>query len=334
MLKRFLIVLTILVLLNLLLNPLTLSSNISEMQTQSDFRSIFAAYPIINLTYAEVEENLVPNSGVLDIPIYITMRLGGNFVNLKERLLNDYVLNIDLSIEEKPSWCTASLSNKEVQLSIIDPEPYQTTLTVTVNENAPAFKQNNVIIKATSPEVSGLFFTRLEAVESSFEISFIVGYWSVVSYDMPKGTIMKISPYETADFEINIENIGNGPTFVKIELIDEPKKGWSANIASSVQLASATDDGMGTRKTVHLRIKSPFEPGYHNEMGSFRVKFTPSYLGRPDLVGSTEIITFNVKSVGNVKDVESENFLLLILITVIFLIIIITFFLKRRFQYK
>jgi hypothetical protein len=259
---------------------------------------IFTVPPLINVTYPIQEENVVPNSGVLDIPLLTTFTLTGPWASAAEKgLLGSSVVQIELKVIQKPDWCTASISNPLANIKVGEPEPYPSTLTVTVNENAPAFQQGVVRISATSKMQRSLMFNiGEETVE--FDISFIIGYWSVVSYDMPEGTLIEVGPLDTADFRIDIENIGNGPTYVGIEIVDIPDDEWSVNIASSVQLAAAVYEGGGTQKTVHLKIKPPYGFGFHNDRKNIKVRFTPYYLGRPDLVGQPEVITFNVQNIG------------------------------------
>jgi len=283
--------------------------------------------PLINVTYPIQNENVIPNSGVLDIPLSTTFTLTGPWASAAEKgLLGTTVVQIELKVIQKPDWCTASISNPLAQIKVGQPEPYPSTLTVTVNENAPAFQQGVVRISATSKiQRSVLFNIGEETVE--FDISFIIGYWSVVSYDMPDGTLVEVGPLDTADFQIDIENIGNGPTYVGIEIVDIPEDEWSVNIASSVQLAAAVYQGGGTKKTVHLKIKPPYGFGFHNDRKTFGVKFTPSYLGKPELIGQTETIYFNVQNIGLSPGYGYE---IPLIITVVVIIILFFYFYRQR----
>jgi hypothetical protein len=282
--------------------------------------------PLINVTYPRPEENLIPLSGALDIPLQTTFELTGPLASIVEKasLLKGTVIQIELKVVSTEDWCDASITNPLVQLGLDHTEPYQSTLTVTVTENAPAFTQGIVKISATSKEQPSLLFSIAEETVE-FDVSFIIGYWSVVSYQMPKGTLMEVGPLDTADFEIEIENIGNGPTYVAIEVIDIPEGDWSINIASSVQLSSSVYGGEGTKKTVHLIVKPPYGFGFHNEREIFKVKFTPYYLGRADLVGQEEIITFNVQNVGLSPGAGYE----IPMIVVVLVIIVVIFYLYR-----
>jgi hypothetical protein len=289
--------------------------------------------PLINVTYPKSEEALIPNSGVLDIPLSTTFTLTGPFASFVEKrsLLRKKGLNIELNVVEKQDWCEASISNPLAQFSIKDTEPYGSILTVTVNENAPAFTQGLVTISATSELKRGLFFNIPEETVE-YDVSFIIGYLSVVSYEMPNGTSAEIEKSDTADFKIDIKNLGNGPTKVEIKLIDVPEEDWDVNIPSTVLLSSATNSGDKTSESVHFRIKPKKSSDWNNEIKTFKVKFTPSYMGKPELVGQQEIITFNVQKIGSIDEEESVNTFLIILIVAIILIILILIILKRRFS--
>jgi hypothetical protein len=283
--------------------------------------------PLINVKYPVQEENLVPNSGVLNIPLETTFTLTGPFASfVQSGLLRSTVVQIELKVVEKEDWIEASISNPLVQLGLDHIEPYQSTLTVTVTENAPAFTQGVVRISATSKMQRSLFLNiGEETVE--FDVSFIVGYWSVVSYEMPKGTLVEVGPLDTADFQINIENLGNGPTYVAIELIDVPQEEWSINIASSVQLASTVYGGEGTSKTVYLKIKPPYGFGFHNERKVFGVRFTPSYLGKPELIGQQETIYFNVQNIGMSPGAGYE---IPLIVAVVVIVSLMYYFFRQR----
>ncbi|UCF50544.1 MAG: LPXTG cell wall anchor domain-containing protein [Thermoplasmatales archaeon] len=283
---------------------------------------------IINVTYPEKEDEVIPNSGVLDIPLSITAELSGPWAKIVERvsLLGNAILQIELKIVDKPTWCEASISNPLAQIRVGGTEPYSSTLTVTVTESAPAFQQATVRISATIKLQRGLIFNIAEET-AEFDISFIIGYWCVVGYFLPNGDSIEIKSIDSADFQIELENLGNGPTYVKIDLIDDPKEGWSVNIASSVQLDSNRGNN---KKSVHLRINPP-KKSDNKIRKTFGVKFSPSYLGRPNLKGSEEIIYFTVESIGNLKnEEESDNNFLIILGVVLFIIILILIILKRR----
>jgi hypothetical protein len=160
---------------------------------------------------------------------------------------------------------------------------------------------------------------------------FLIGYWCVVSYELPNGNHIEIDQLDIADFQIDIENIGNGPTLVNIDVLDYPEDEWSVSITSTVQLDSAADGGGRTSKSVHLRIVPSVNSDKNKVIQTFKIKFTPSYLGRPDSTGQPETITFNVQKIGSLDEEEESDYnLLVILVAAVIVIIHLSIFLKRR----
>jgi hypothetical protein len=288
---------------------------------------------MINVSYPTLEENVIPNGEALTIPLETTFTLTGRWASYAENSrIGKSVVQIELKVVEKPDWCTASISNPLANIAYGEEEPYKSFLTVTVNENAPAFQQGVVKISATSVSKRGLLFNIIGNT-TEFHISFIIGYLSDVVYELPKGTFAEIKTSEKIDFPIEIKNFGNGPTFVDIEIMDYPEKIWDVDITSSVQLSSGNYESEDSTKTVFLKIKPKKSSDWKNDRETFRLKFTPSYLGRPGLQGQQEIINFNVQK--NDSEEGSVNKFLIILILGIILIILISIILKRRFlQYS
>jgi hypothetical protein len=332
MFKRFFINITIFILIGIGFLPNILSNEITKNSNGPGIRSFFSAYPLIDIEYENIKDQVIPGGDEIEILFNISFELTGHYADFQSKRFKNDVINIELSIEEKPSWCKASIIDTYVRLPFDSTEQYQSILKVEINKYAEAFTQNYVKVKATSPEISGLFFTRVKSGQRIFDIPFVVGYLCVVAYKMPKGNLTEVGPLETADFEIDIENLGNGPTLVNIDLVDEPVKGWSVNIVSSVQLGSGIHESEAKKKTVHLRIKPPYEFGYHNERETFGVKFTPSYIGRPELAGQQVTYYFNVQNVGMSPGVGYE-IPLAIIVVVLFIITCISLFLKRRKKY-
>lgn len=261
--------------------------------------------PIVTLTAPTAQENIIPGSGVLLIPLSTSFTLSGIGRNTvaTSSLLMDTPLTIQLKVESTADWVTATIDNPQVLSMLDDKEPKISNLKITVTEKAPAFQFGSVTISTTTTEIKGLLFTIAQDIRS-WTVSFVVGYWPVVSYQAPKGTSMQVSPGDTkgADIPIDVINLANGPTHVTI-VPETPKGDWSINIASSVDLNSAANQNSeGTKQTVHLIIKPPNGFGFHNERQTFKVQFTPYMLGGPsgrtDLVGQTETVSFTVDSIG------------------------------------
>jgi len=289
--------------------------------TPNTSAGIIKVKPLITITYPPPLENIIPNSGVLIIELSTTFKLTGIGASFVESysLIKDSPVSIELKVENKENWIDASIDNPLVSMTLQETESQKSQLKITVTENAPAFTLGKVRISATSKEQPGLGFG-IAKETYLFDVSFIVGYWPVVNYEMPKGNLMQIGPLDTADFEIDLTNLGNGITYVGIEP-EAPAEGWSVNIASSVILSSPIQNAANSKAAVHLIIKPPYGFGFHNERQTFKVKFFPQYLGVVGLQGQEETITFTIQSVGLSPGAGFEIPLIVIVVVVIGLFI-------------
>jgi hypothetical protein len=292
--------------------------------------AIFNADPLITVTYPEQDENVVPNTKALRIPLETTFELYGplaSFVRASP-LLQDSVVPITLNIiGPNELGVDATLENNLFDIKLGVNTPWVSYLTVTVNEDIQFNTVGTVKIKAISDPVSG-FLLGVKGGSREFDVGFVIGFWPVISPEIPKGNFQEIGPLDTADFTIDIENLGNAVTYVAIELLDVPEDEWSISMPSSVHLASAVGaSGSGTSKTVHLKIKPPYGFGLHNERKSFRVRLTPSLLGDPNQAGQSEEIVFTVQSVGMSPGVGYE---IPLIVSVLVIIGFIFYFFRRR----
>jgi hypothetical protein len=312
MLKKLSIIFIAFLLL-LIVTPITISNESTENGNGFGFRSLFAADALINVVYPAQGDYVTPNSGVLDIPLATYFTLSGRFADLQRNLLSGKTMEIELSIVNTPEWCDASLSNPLAQLSFDNTEPYESSLTVTVTEEAPAFTQGVVTIKAKSQDISGFFFKRVNAAEAEFDVSFIIGYWPVLSLEL-KDSFWKIPPVKQKEIPITLKNIGNGPTKVNIYIEEIPKK-WDITYPKSVSLGSAVFGGDSVTKEILIKVRPP--KYFKNE--TINVTITHHYIGRPDLEGQPTNILFTFENDGSIE--EEMDFTLIIIIGVLILII-------------
>jgi hypothetical protein len=279
------------------------------------------APPLIIVQYPPQEKNVIPTGGVLEILLETTIELTGPWKTFVEKspLLSGTAVQVMLKVEESPPWCDASIANPTVSMTLGETTPRESRLTLTVTEQAPAFQQGTVVVSATSVEQPGLLFS-ISSATYTYDISFEVGYWPVISISDQKGSYMQVGPLDLADFPITIENIGNGLTYVQIEP-EIPEGDWTIGIDASATLASSVSGGAGASKTVHLIIKPPYGFGFHNDIKTFKVKFTPYSPGRPELVGITETRTYEVQSIGISPGTGFEIPSIVVILVIIVLII-------------
>jgi len=258
--------------------------------------------PVIDVSYPPADNNLVPLSGDLPITLQTQVSLSGIGSTLVKEaswsLLKDSPITVNLEVLETEGYIDATIDKSQVTLIINQDEVKESYLKITVTEQAPAFTQGRVKIKASSQPLDGLLFS-IKPIEYVFDVSFTIGYWPVVNYELPKSTYMQIGPLDTAIFPIEITNLGNGFTRIAAEIVGEPKGDWSISTVSSVKVGSATGAG-NNKATINVVIKPPYGFGFHNNRETFKVRVTPSYVGPPDpsTIGQPEEITFTVQSVG------------------------------------
>jgi len=323
MLKKTSMIVVIFFIFFLISSPNVLSNELTENRIGFGFRSIFAINPLIIIEYDPIEEFLEPNSGLLEIPLKTSFEPVGLFTNLQSLLFRNTMIQIELTIEEKPSWCEASIENPHVQLPLGHAEPFISILTVTCNENAPAYSQGIIKVKAMSKEVKGIFFTRVRQFEEVFDISFIVDFSPRLSLQI-KEHFMKIPPLIETTIPITIENLGNGPIFVTIE-IDDMHENWNFVYPIGIQLGSPIS-GRGCKKDVEIKV---IPPKYFMNQ-TINITINHSYLGRPNIQG--EPISFCLVLQNNDSSIY-EGFgitLISIIIAGVFIISFISRFFKRR----
>lgn len=328
MLKKILIILIIFLFIGLIFNTNALSSEITNIENNEEgfsLRKIFAAAPLIIVDYEPQDENVIPNSEVLDIPLNVSCTLTGLFANRQTRRLRSRPIEIELSIVEKPDWCDASIANPTVSILPDDTEPAKARLTLTVTEQAPAFQQGTVKIKATNKEISGIFFTRITKEEFEYDISFEIGYLMKLNYTT-NNTLMEIPPINETNIPIKIKNLGNGDTTVLIEIKDMPEK-WNITYPPSVTLASPISDEEN-EKEINIKVKPPKD----FSIETITVSLTSHYSGSPEIEGQTENLQIVLKNDGSYKEEGGFDITLpIIIIVVIILVIIIFIFLKQKY---
>lgn len=292
--------------------------------------------PTLLLTYTSAsDDRIVPTSGKLDINLTLNFALYGTGSSLLEQdsLLSKSALQVTLSIEGKEDWIDASIENPVASIAI-NPDsrnPWTNSkLHVTITGQAPAFTLGQVKIRATSAQINGLLFS-IQSVYADFTVSFQVGYWPVVQYNPISGNLLQTTPTDTADFAISLTNTGNYVTYVQITPLDIPE-GWSVSVPSSVTLGSPVIAGSGPSVvTVHVRVKPPYGFGFHNDAQHFQLQFSPSCQGHSEFTGQTEIMTFNVQSVGFSPGGGFEIPLIIIILVVIGIVLYLFIkFIKNR----
>jgi len=308
----------------LMLSPSIISNEIKTNSDNKDFslKNFFYAKPLISIEPEHIDESVIPNSGILKIPLEISCSLTGIFAKKAERRLKNKALTIELSIDKQSDWCQASIANPNIKIPIkqIDTPWTDSFVTVTVTEEAPAYSQGVVTINAKCKQVKGMLFTGISAGETIKNIAFEIGYFSALDIEMEKNR-MEITPFEQTNIPIKITNLGNGPTEVHIDVKSIPND-WKVEWPRSFMLDSSID-GNDYEQEINIIVR-PTNSFSHQ---SLRVLITGSYMGNPDLVIDPEIINIyfhndNTK-INRVFDYALPIFFIITVIIIIFVSILV-----------
>jgi hypothetical protein len=253
---------------------------------------LFGLHSYIAVTYnaSQTSEPLEPNGPprviTLDVIYQVYRVILGQFI-LWYYNFTQQKINVTLEIIEKPDYCTANIDNSTLWFPISNTlSVKQTALTVSVNENAPAFQLSRVAIRASVNDKLGPFgfFTFINGIETIIHVSFINGYLPLINVT-PENDFIETTPGTTVVDPITVENLGNGITLVNIEVISHPMD-WSINIASSIIIS------VNESKVTNLFVCPPLD---FCGTGIIILSFTPEYLGNPQYHGDPTIVYITVE---------------------------------------
>jgi hypothetical protein len=253
---------------------------------------IYNFQSVLNVSWGnETQEPIVPRGELRTLTLVITHTVargelgGGLLVTLTGALIT-----IDVSIIDKPSWCTAIISQGTLSVTV-QPDAVstvETTLTIQVANDAPASALGYVKVKATA-EKTGV----IAGYEDDFTLNFIPAYKALISPSLPEANSKVIGPMDTAVFPIDIENLGNARTVVFLNVVKVPKD-WVAIITSQVVL----EEGAGSTATTYLIVKPPKSFGYHNDEQTIQISMQPVKADNYSQKGEITYETFLVQSRG------------------------------------
>jgi PGF-CTERM protein len=262
----------------------------------SAFGDIYKCESQISIDYDKnlAYQPLLPVNMTLDIPIKVNYYVTGLYGEYIAPVYFDKGLfnYIYLYIEKTPEWCDATITPPLLMMPAITDGAFENaTLTIKINREAHAFDQGEVTIRFHVDRMGAI-----QGADIFKNITFTPGYLPMLGINVPDGIVKSINPAETANFNIEIENLGNAKTNVTFRLLGVPK-GWTASITPKIILGSEALREE-TKKTVSLNIKPPYGFGYHNDREIIKVSITPSHFDDTSLRGSEYKISFTVKNKG------------------------------------
>ena len=153
-------------------------------------------------------------------------------------LLTDQYVTVSLDIGDIPSWCSASLSESQLHFPISDMISSQvTTLTVAVDEHAPAYNLCPIPIHGSVETLRGPFglLPLVDGFEITATLSVIPGYLPRINVT-PESDVLHVALGNTSHLIINITNCGNAMTAVMAEIVDRPEGDWLISLPSQIIL--------------------------------------------------------------------------------------------------
>jgi hypothetical protein len=333
MYKKFMIAIVMIILLSMLFSPAVLSSETNTADANGGFeiKALLASSSVMDITYdVEAASTLaMPNGDPIEIPINVSYQIFGPLSGLHSKLYKNREVKIHLEITEKPEWCEATLTETNISTTPGTQEPQTSILSVSVNETAPAFNDGKVKIQATCSAIKGLFgiVTKVTGCNETFEILFRVDYLPLIEVEFGNYS-SEIPPLNVTTIPVNITNLGNGKTTVKIEVENESGN-YTLHYPDNTILDSQISGG-DYKKQIEIEI----QPYKNFTLEKIKIKFTPHYTGDPELKGQTITTTLTLENDGSLKEDEEDlgfnSTLLIVVIVVIILVLIFAIILKKR----
>jgi hypothetical protein len=247
---------------------------------------------ILNVTWGnETQQPLVPRGELRTLTLVIThtvtkTALGAGALSA----LKGALIPINVLITEKPSWCTATIEQGTLSVTV-QPDTIstvETKVSIQVANDAPAYSLGYIKIKATAEKTS-----LIAGCENDVTLNFIPAYKALISLSLPETNSKEIGPMDTAVLPIDITNLGNARTMVVLDVISVPKD-WTAIITSQLLI----EEGAGSTGTAYLIVKPPKSFGYHNDEQTIKISMQPVDADDYSKKGETTYETFLVQSRG------------------------------------
>ena len=262
----------------------------------SSLGQIYECESIIEIDYDKdmLNKPLLPVNMTITVPVQVKYFVEGFLAKYVSQVYTDMGIYAFVypEIAKTPEWCEASVSPSFLLLpATTDGVISEINLTIKINRNAHAFDKGDISIK--------FFVERMGAVLNATyikNVSFTTGYLSLLKVNTLGSSISSIDPDSTANFDIEIENIGNAKTYLTTRIVDMPE-GWTVNLPSELILGAGTI-GEETKKTIRLSVKPPYSFGYHNEAETVTVALKPSYFNDKSISGEEYYIKFLIKNKG------------------------------------
>ena len=173
---------------------------------------------------------------------------------------------------------------------------------VTTNRNAPAFEDGKYDVKvdATGGQAqSGCTVSPSSGTGSTT----IKNDYLPLTVVNPSSLFVKSGQNKKVVFPVELQNLGNGPTRIKVEATQPNKNKLDAiNVGAEIRLESRASKGAAAvfKQTRNVEVQTPHSNGYSNSIYQFNIKYTSAFDGAASgtLATDEQTIAFAVQVQG------------------------------------
>ncbi|MEA2055826.1 MAG: hypothetical protein U9O49_03220 [Candidatus Thermoplasmatota archaeon] len=258
---------------------------------------LYSAKSIIELTYDEnaTQSSFLPLDRVKEIPLVINYRVIGRYAEYTAPVYVEHEIDnfINLYVDSAPDWCAVTVTPTFISApATTEGIARKISMIINVDECAEAFSEGVIKLRVDVSKVGiidgGIFY---------FDVPFKPGYLPIIGTKASDNNVKSIGPDETANFKIEVENLGNAKTELICNIINAPE-GWIVTINPNAAVEWDINKDGNKKETLSLVVKPPHNFGYHNDREVIQVSITPSYFDNSSLTGKEHILSFVVQNRG------------------------------------
>lgn len=262
---------------------LLISAIISIVPSASAADKMLTFNSVLEMTYDQefLNQAVQPDGPAVTIPVTIKYK-----VEVPEKILDNTALRmiffqtfivtavkVKMEILNEPDWASVSLVNPNPYIDI-NYEFTETTTAVTIApyKDAPA-RPFTLRIKA---ETDPVLNKHVPANSAELNMVFTPGYIPLINVYTEQPARV-VEPQTTVSFPIKITNLGNKETIVTVKVTDYPE-GWAPLLAQSqIVIPAAGETSGGNIAELSFSITPPYGLGWHNELETITLEFTPQF---------------------------------------------------------
>lgn len=269
---------------------------------------------IIDIDYdsQDIPDTIKPEQDLARVPVYIYYYVAGFGSGFVVPFFRSNTAQVYLEVGDHPDYLAATLSKGLVQpfLNTKKPDtPESAVLTITFNQNAPAFQSEEIEIIAKTKDQN-----LIRGAEQKLRFPVKSGFYQDFTYDyLPQ---KEAGPGEMVKFPITVTGYANARAKLQFEIVDYTDN-WSPSINSQLTLGTRAL-GENATGTVNFVVQSPLDFGYHNEIGQFSIRVTTYAVGHEsEGVQNTTYLYFTIRNRGFSTPGFEVAFTILALIAII-----------------